>query len=46
MKSEVLVSGFKKFSLFTYCGVDLFGPFTNKNYKKELRRCGNVYLLM
>ena len=28
---------------FTYCGVDLFGPFTIKNYKKELKRYGVMF---
>ena len=41
--NEVLVSGFKEFPQFTYCGVDLFGPFTDKNYKKELRRYGVMF---
>ena len=28
---------------FTYCGVDLFGPFTIKNYRKELKRYGVMF---
>ena len=28
---------------FTYCGVDLFGPFTTKNYSKELKRYGVMF---
>ena len=25
---------------FTYCGVNLFGPFTMKKYRKELKNMG------
>ena len=28
---------------FTYCGIDLFGPFTIKNYGKELKRYGVMF---
>ena len=28
---------------FIYCGVDLFGPFTIKNYRKELKRYGVMF---
>ena len=28
---------------FTYYGVDLFGPFTIKNYRKELKRYGVMF---
>ena len=28
---------------FTYCGVDIFGPFTIKNYRKELKRYGVMF---
>ena len=28
---------------FTYCVLDLFGPFTIKNYRKELKRYGVMF---
>ena len=28
---------------FTYCGVDLFGPFTIRNYRKELKKYGVMF---
>ena len=29
---------------FTYCNFDLFGPFTIKNYRKELKRLGVIFV--
>ena len=28
---------------YTYCGIDLFGPFTIKNHRKELKRYGVMF---
>ena len=43
LMSELTSDRFKEFPPFTYCGVDLFGPFTIKNYRKELRRYGVTF---
>ena len=32
-----------KAPLFTYCGVDLFGPFLVKERRNELKRCGSLF---
>ena len=36
--SELPFDRLQESSSFTYCGVDLFGPFTIKIYRKELKR--------
>ena len=41
--SELPSNRLQEFHPFTYCGVDLFGPFTIKNYRKELKRYGVMF---
>ena len=36
--SELPSDRLQESSLFTYCGVNLFGPFTIKSYRKELKK--------
>ena len=41
--SELSSDSLQESSPFTYYGVDLFGPFTIKNYRKELKRYGVMF---
>ena len=43
MMSELPSDRLQECPLFTYCGVDLLGPFTIKNYRKKLKRYGVMF---
>ena len=43
LMSELPSDRLQESSSFTHCGVNLFGPFTIKNYKKELKRYGEMF---
>ena len=43
LMSELPSGRLQESSPFTYCGVDLIGTFTIKNYRKELKRYGVVF---
>ena len=41
--SELPSDRLQEFPPFTYCGVNLFGPLTIKNYRKKLKRYGVMF---
>ena len=43
LMSELPSDRLQEYTPFTYCGVDLFGPFTVKSYRKELKRYGVMF---
>ena len=46
LMSELPSDRLKKSPPFTHCGVDLFGPFVIKNYRKELKRYGVIFICL
>ena len=43
LMSELPSDRLQEYTPFTYCGADLFGPFTVKSYRKELKRYGVMF---